>query len=56
MTRSPWRRQRLAEAGVPADEIAGREAAVRSEVQAGVALAVADPYPDPAVAATEYAE
>jgi acetoin:2,6-dichlorophenolindophenol oxidoreductase subunit alpha len=47
---------RLAEAGVAADEIAGCEASVRAEVEAGVAAAVADPYPDPAVAATEYAE
>jgi len=39
--------ERLAQAGMPADEITGREAAVRSDVQAGVALAVADPYPDP---------
>jgi hypothetical protein len=28
---------------------------VRAEVEAGVAAAVADPYPDPAVAAREYA-
>ncbi len=48
--------ERLAQAGVPVDEIGGREAAVRSDVQAGVALAVADPYPDPDTAATEYAE
>jgi acetoin:2,6-dichlorophenolindophenol oxidoreductase subunit alpha len=47
--------ERLAQAGMPADEITGREAAVRSDVQAGVALAVADPYPDPGDAATECA-
>jgi TPP-dependent pyruvate/acetoin dehydrogenase alpha subunit len=47
--------ERLAQAGVPADDITGREAAVRSDVRAGVALAVADPYPDPVDAATEYA-
>jgi acetoin:2,6-dichlorophenolindophenol oxidoreductase subunit alpha len=48
--------ERLAQAGVPADEITGREGAVRADVQAGVGLAVADPYPDPGDSATEYAE
>ncbi|MEP6642770.1 MAG: thiamine pyrophosphate-dependent dehydrogenase E1 component subunit alpha, partial [Gaiellales bacterium] len=48
--------QRLSQAGVPDDEISGCEEAVRSDVQAGVALAVADPYPDPGDPATEYAE
>jgi TPP-dependent pyruvate/acetoin dehydrogenase alpha subunit len=46
---------RLAEAGVALEDITACEAAVRAEVEAGVAAAVSDPYPDPAVPATEYA-
>ncbi len=46
---------RLSEAGVALEEITACEAAVRAEVEAGVAAAVGDPYPDPAVAAAEYA-
>jgi TPP-dependent pyruvate/acetoin dehydrogenase alpha subunit len=46
---------KLAEAGVPAEEVAACAAAVRADVEAGVAAALADPYPDPAGAATEYA-
>jgi TPP-dependent pyruvate/acetoin dehydrogenase alpha subunit len=47
---------RLVEAGISGDDIAACDAAVRAEVEAGVAAAVADPYPDPAVTAREYAE
>jgi acetoin:2,6-dichlorophenolindophenol oxidoreductase subunit alpha len=46
---------RLAAAGLGAEEVAGRAAAVRAGVEASVAAAVADPYPDPAEPALEYA-
>jgi TPP-dependent pyruvate/acetoin dehydrogenase alpha subunit len=47
--------ERLEAAGIGAEEVAGRAAAVRAGVEASVAAAVADPYPDPAEPALEYA-
>ncbi|HEY2789839.1 MAG TPA: thiamine pyrophosphate-dependent dehydrogenase E1 component subunit alpha, partial [Gaiellales bacterium] len=45
----------LAAAGVPTEEVAACAAAMRADVEAGVAAALADPYPDPAIAVSEYA-
>jgi acetoin:2,6-dichlorophenolindophenol oxidoreductase subunit alpha len=49
-------RERLLEAGVAEDVIAGVEAAARERMDRAVAAALAQPYPDPADApATEFA-
>jgi pyruvate dehydrogenase E1 component alpha subunit len=51
----PIARTRLVEGGVPADAVDGAEAATRRELDDAVAAALAAPYPDPAVRATEFA-
>jgi TPP-dependent pyruvate/acetoin dehydrogenase alpha subunit len=51
----PIARRALAEAGVPDDALAAAEAATRRELDEAVAAALAAPYPDPAVPATEFA-
>ena len=55
-TRSTIAAARLVEAGVAEpSESPPCDAAVRADVEAGVEAALAAPYPDPAVAAREYA-
>jgi TPP-dependent pyruvate/acetoin dehydrogenase alpha subunit len=48
-------RQRLLDEGVAADAVDGVEQATRDEMAAAVEAALAAPYPDPAVKATEFA-
>jgi TPP-dependent pyruvate/acetoin dehydrogenase alpha subunit len=48
-------RQRLLDEGVEAEAIDAVEAATRAELEAAVEAALAAPYPDPAVTATEFA-
>jgi acetoin:2,6-dichlorophenolindophenol oxidoreductase subunit alpha len=51
----PIARRRLAEGGVPAGALDAVDAAARRELEAAVAAALAAPYPDPAIPATEFA-
>jgi TPP-dependent pyruvate/acetoin dehydrogenase alpha subunit len=51
----PIARRALADAGVPDDALEAAEAATRRELDEAVAAALAAPYPDPAVPATEFA-
>ena len=52
----PIARTRLLDAGIDEDAIAAVEAATRRELDEAVEAALAAPYPDPAVEATEFAQ
>jgi pyruvate dehydrogenase E1 component alpha subunit len=51
----PIARERLLEAGIDEDAIAAVEEATRRELDEAVEAALAAPYPDPGVEATEFA-
>jgi TPP-dependent pyruvate/acetoin dehydrogenase alpha subunit len=51
----PIARRRLVDAGVPVGAVEATEAAIRRELDEAVVAALAAPYPDPAVPATEFA-